>query len=125
MRRRCNPLRRESRAETPGDDLHRWILSLPWIVERPGTPAAPGVRTFAIACEPLGVRRVWLVTGLPSGRRLAVIVPDTLAEKWELEGVGQSIAPMPARHTLLGMRRDADDTEVERVVLEAYGTLLS
>jgi hypothetical protein len=106
-------------------EFHRWILSLPWVVERPQTPGLPGIRTVAIACEPLGVRRVWLVTGLPGGRPVAVVVPTSLAEQWELDGVTRTIAPMPADHVLVGTRRDADDTEIERVVLEAYGTSLS
>jgi hypothetical protein len=32
---------------------------------------------------------------------------------------------MPLGYTFLGVRQDADDSEVERLVLEAYGTALS
>jgi hypothetical protein len=107
------------------DHFHQWILSLPWVVERPGIPGVTGVRTFAIACEPLDIRQVWLVTGLPPGQRVAVLAPSFLAVEWEMHGVGRAIAPMPDRHTLFGVRAEADDIDVERLILEAYGTLLS
>jgi hypothetical protein len=125
MNWRCNPPKRASQTDTRNNHLHPWVLSLPWVVERPGTPGIPGVRTFAIACEPLDVHRLWLVTGLPSGQRVAVIVPDAVALDWELQGIGHAISPMPAGFTFLGARHDADDSEVERMVLEAYGTALS
>ena len=125
MRRRCKPPRESPLAETANDEFHEWILSLPWVVERPGIPDAPGVRTFAIACDPLDVRQVWLITGLPPGRRVAVVVPSSLAVEWEMHGVGRAIAPMPSRYTLFGLRREADGTDIERAVLETYGTLLS
>ena len=45
------------------DDLHEWVLSLPWVVERPYSLATPGVRAFTVACEPLGRQSLWLLTG--------------------------------------------------------------
>ena len=125
MRRRCKQPREAPRAETANDEFHRWIVSLPWVIERPPTPGAPGVRTFAIACEPLDVRQVWLVTGLPPGQRVAVVVPSSLAVEWEMHGVGRALAPMPARHTLFAIHADADGIDLERVILETYGTVLS
>src|SRR4051812_13423390 len=32
---------------TPFDDLHEWVLSLPWVVERPVDPENPEMRSFA------------------------------------------------------------------------------
>jgi hypothetical protein len=125
MRRRSKPTSEAPRIGTAHDGFHEWILSLPWVVERPCIPGAPGVRMFAIACEPLDVGQVWLVTGLPPGRRVAVVVPSSLAVEWEMHGVGRALAPMPHRHTLFGLRADADDIDVERALLETYGTVLS
>src|SRR3954467_3053467 len=39
---------------TPFDDFHEWVLSLPWVVERPVDPENPEMRSFAVDCEPLG-----------------------------------------------------------------------
>jgi hypothetical protein len=125
MRRKTKPTREAPCIERAQDDFHEWILSLPWVVERPCIPGAPSVRTFAIACEPLDVRQVWLVTGLPPGRRVAVVVPSSLAVEWEMHGVGRALAPMPHRYTLFGLHAEADDIDVERVLLETYGTVLS
>ena len=44
-------------------DLNEWVLSLPWVVERPSGYA--NVRLFGVDCKPLHRRRVWLITGLP------------------------------------------------------------
>jgi hypothetical protein len=65
------------------------------------------------------------VTGLPPGRRVAVVVPSSLAVEWEMHGVGRALAPMPDRHTLFGVRDETRDLDLERVILETYGTLLS
>jgi hypothetical protein len=125
MRRRCKTPVDAPQIGTAHNDFHRWILSLPWVVERPCIPGAPGVRTFAIACEPLDVHQVWLVTGLPRGHRVAVVAPSSLAVEWEMHGVGRALAPMPERHTLFGVRAEARELDLERVILETYGTLLS
>jgi hypothetical protein len=50
------------------DDFHEWVLSLPWVVERPYALATPGVRGFGVECEPLDRRQLWLLTGLPRAR---------------------------------------------------------
>ena len=49
-------------------NVYEWILSLPWVVERPDGLGTPGVR-FAVDCEPLDLRQLWLVTGLPAPGR--------------------------------------------------------
>jgi hypothetical protein len=115
------------------DGFHDWILSLPWVVERPFNIGTPGVRTFAVDCEPLGIRQVWLVTGLPHGGGVGVphgggvgvIVPNPLAENYELVGVGRAIAQMPRDHTLMSVSDQADCADLDRAILDAYGTVLS
>src|SRR6478672_6630004 len=57
-------LRRRHEPATPPpagpeiDRMHEWVLSLPWVVERPDDDTAPGVRYFAVDCEPLDRRQV-------------------------------------------------------------------
>jgi hypothetical protein len=125
MRRRSNPSNRALETELTRDDLHEWILGLPWVVERPFAIGAPRVRTFAIACEPLDVRQLWLVTGLPNGGGVAVIVPRPVADRLAREGLGRTLTPMSAGHALFAVWSDAGRTETERVILESYGTILS
>jgi hypothetical protein len=104
----------------PSDDFHRWILSLPWVVERPYSVSTPGVRTFAVDCEPLARRRLWLVSGLRDGCGVAVIVPAAAARELELIGLTAPIAPMPPGHVLVCVRDGVDEADLDRVVLEAY-----
>lgn len=114
------------------DDLHGWVLSLPWVVERPYSLGTPGVRSFAVDCEPLGQRQLWLITGWQraleaAGNGVAVIVPTEVAEEIETSGRGRSLAPMPDRHALVALngRALAGSADVEALVLTAYGYALS
>ena len=107
------------------DRFHEWVLSLPWVLERPRTPGAPRVRTFAIDCGPLGVRQLWLVTGMQAGNGVGVIVPRTVATEYERSRRGRVLVPMPARHVLMVLREDVDSIDVGRVILSTYGALLS
>jgi hypothetical protein len=114
------------------DDFHEWVLSMPWVVERRYGVGTPGVRAFGVECEPLGRRRLWLLTGLQLGseRRglgLAVIVPTCAADEIEAARWGRCLAPMPGDHQMVtvsgdprGRRRD-----VEALVLTAYGCAMS
>ena len=120
-----DPLPRDRRSCADRDTFHPWILSLPWVVERPHVSGISGVRAFAVDCQPLDIRRMWLVTGLPLGRGIAVIVEKSRAEAYEAEGVAMPITPMPARHTMIGLSEDLGEADLERVILEVYGTLLS
>ena len=61
------------RAPVSGD-LNEWVLSLPWVVERPSGAGRAGVRLFGIDCEPLHRRRAWLITGIPDTSSGAVNV---------------------------------------------------
>jgi hypothetical protein len=105
------------------DEFYTWVLSLPWVVERPRFSEGLGVRAFAIKCEPLEIRQLWLVTGVAS--RIAVVVPVQMAQRYEADGLGRAISPMPADHTLFGVDDDARAIDLERVVLEAYGVALA
>jgi hypothetical protein len=106
-------------------DFFTWVLSLPWVVERP-FELSPGVRSFAIDCAPLGLRRLWMVTGFGAdssdARRISVILPDHAARAVENAGWGRPIAKMPAGHVLVGIASDSDSTvvDVEALVLTGY-----
>jgi hypothetical protein len=106
------------------DALHEWVLSLPWVVERHYSFGVRGVRIFAVDCPPLDVREVWLVTGMPMSSGVAVVVPLALAADFEILNLAVPIAPMPAEHVLASMCSDADERDVERVVLSAYTSSL-
>jgi hypothetical protein len=107
------------------DDFHEWVLSLPWVVERPYSLATPGVRTFAVDCEPLDRRQMWLVTGLRKSfdgdPGIAVIVPGDAASEIEQAGRGRNLSPMPAGHVLMTVRGEVGDrARIEALVLSAY-----
>ncbi|MDQ1449474.1 MAG: hypothetical protein QOC79_2445 [Actinomycetota bacterium] len=114
------------------DDFHDWVLSLPWVVERPYSLGTPGVRSFAVECEPLGRRRLWLLTGLHrelevGGIGIAVIVPVEAAGAIEGAGWGRSIAPMPVRHVMVTVYGETADRreDIEALALTAYGYAMS
>ena len=122
--------RRQSRLADAGRDarradFHAWVRSLPWVVERP-YPLAPGVRTFAVDCPPLDIRRVWLVTGLRpqfgDAVDVSVIVPSEVSASVEHEGWGRPVATMPADHVLVSASFDAEAAsgDVEALVLTGY-----
>jgi len=106
-------------------ELHEWVLSLPWVVERPYALGFPGIRTFAVDCAPVGVRRMWLVTGLPHSSGIAVIVSEGVAEDLDFINLAQPLAPMPPGHVLTSLCPDADGRDIERVLLEAYSSALA
>ena len=113
------------------EGFHEWVLSLPWVVERPHSVATPVVRSFAVDCEPLDRRQLWLITGLqqPSCAdrvSIAVIVPIETAEAIEDSGWGERLAPIPAGHVLVTASRETGDRrrEVEALTLTAYGCAL-
>jgi hypothetical protein len=118
--------RRNKKRVTDGrnTDFFGWVLSLPWVVERPYA-LAPGVRSFAIDCPPLDIRRLWLVTGLGraagNATQVSVIVPREASWTIETVGWGRAVAQMPADHVL--MTNDAGDAsaDVEALVLAGYG----
>jgi len=113
-------------------DFYEWVLSLPWVVERPYSLETPGVRCFGVECEPLGRRQLWLVTGLDgndrnSGASITVIVPREAANDIEDAGWGRPLAPMPQGHMLVTVDGPSFDRrrDVEALVLTAYGYAMS
>jgi hypothetical protein len=95
------------------------------VVERPYSVSTPGVRTFAVDCEPLARRRLWLVSGLRDGCGISVIVPTDAANELELLGLTTPVAPMPPGHVLVCVREDVDEADLDRVVLAAYSHALA
>src|SRR5258705_1271038 len=79
-------------------DFHEWVLSLPWVVERPYSPGAPGVRSFGVDCEPLERRQLWLITALQreldaDGIGLGINVPVAGASEIEDPCRGRTAGP--------------------------------
>ena len=125
IRRRATQRSAATRPVPVTEGLHEWALSLPWVVERPCGLRVPGVRSFAIDCEPLERRRLWLITGLTSssGRAdVGVILPIAVAHAFEAAGRGRRTSPMPRGHVLMTACCDGVDepASVELVVLSAY-----
>jgi hypothetical protein len=113
-------------------DFHEWVLSLPWIVERPYSLDSPGVRCFGVDCPPLSRQQMWLITGLhhrvdETSLGLAVIVPTAAADELEDLGWGRIVTPMPAGHALVTVRDENIERreELEALVLTAYGYAMS
>ena len=106
-------------------DFFAWVTSLPWVVERP-YDVVPGVRSFGVDCPPLGLRRMWLVTGLGRAATdqlpVAVIVPNDVARSVEEAGWGRRLVDMPAGHVLVGAAADVELTSIdlEGLVLTGY-----
>jgi hypothetical protein len=130
--------RREQRSATTTTfapafaDFHDWVLSLPWVVERPSSLAMPGVRCFGVDCAPLGRRQLWLITGMErrldsDGIGLAVIVPAEIANDFEDMRWGHVVAPMPGCHALVTVHANsfAGWQDFEALLLTAYGCAMS
>jgi hypothetical protein len=124
-------LRRRHEPETPSpagkedDRMHEWVLSLPWVVELPDDDGAPGVRYFAVDCEPLGRRQVWLLVGLTADRNtsgLAVVLPLEAAADIEQLGFGRTVALVSDQLVLVALTVEATSRRqcIEAVVLTAY-----
>jgi hypothetical protein len=95
------------------------------VIERPYSLDTPGVRTFAVECEPLARRRMWLVSGLREGSGISVIVPADVATRLEQQGLATASAPMPPGHVLVAVDDDLGMAALERVVLDAYSHALA
>jgi hypothetical protein len=132
IRRRREQRATSTRVAGAFDDFHEWVLSLPWVVERPYGIGTPGVRSFGVDCEPLGRRRLWLLTGLQrelaiDRMGLAVVVPSNAANDIERGGWGRSVAPMPGQHELVSVYSESFDPprDIEALVVTAYGHAMS
>jgi hypothetical protein len=119
------------RGEAPGrlGEVHEWVRSLPWVVERSPFHALPGsqVRVFAVDCEPLDRRQVWLLTGhvptLFDQPDVAVVMPRSMALAATERGwVVHADALLPEDHVLVALANDAhrEHAEVEALLLAGY-----
>ena len=129
LRRRHEP-RAPSPADRELDRMREWVLSLPWVVKRPDDHWTPGVACFAVDCEPLHRRQVWLLTGLTShdhASGLAVVLPLEAAAEIEERGLGRGFALLSDQHVLVALTIEAASRRqsIEAVVLMAYGYAMS
>jgi hypothetical protein len=137
MFRRREPRHSAAVEGTPQfNDLYRWVLSLPWVVERPRDAAWPDVRLFAIECEPLQRRRIWLITGLAEqsplgetdGADVAAVMPDHPSRaQVSAEPGAQGAIPLPAGQVLVTLTGAAarQRSSVEAFILGAYNYAMS
>jgi hypothetical protein len=108
--------------------LHGWLLGLPWVVERPGMAEAPGLRWFAVDCEPLGRRRLWLLTGaldgIPVSRPVVhVVLPTSTAHRVAGAHASSVVSAIVAGHDLVSIPIDdesSDDAGLQRALLLGY-----
>ena len=134
--RRSSPLDRRP-ASGP---LEEWVLSLPWVVERPTDARWPEVRFFEVDCQPLRRRRVWLITGLAEQAQPgdaggaapaaapAAVMPDHPSRVGQPAGPdAHQPMPVPAGHVLVTLRGPAAQQRdvVEAFVLTAYNRAMA
>jgi hypothetical protein len=112
-------------------NVHDWVLSLPWVIERPRQLGA-SVRLFAVDCEPLQRRQVWLMTGFGgyppiAGTDLAAIFPADAGDAALDAGWEVHRGLLPENHLLVSLRSHAPHTrtEIEALVLTSYAYAMS
>jgi hypothetical protein len=109
-------------------DIHAWVSSLPWVVEEPRS-LAPDVRMFAVDCEPLHVRRVWLMTGPAAAPadsyNVSVVLPEDVGTIVARAGWAWRVAPMPPDHVLMRADVLGGANATEALILAAYECALS
>lgn len=109
------------------DELHRWILGLPFVEELRSVPSAPKIRRFGVNCPPLGTQAVLLLTGPfaedddDPNDLVTAVLPRLVAR-----GIAsrESLGPdLPGDRCLVAMRSPASSDELlglEDVLLTAY-----
>ena len=113
------------------ENFHEWVLSLPWVVERPHGSGGRQVRSFAVECEPLDRQRLWLLTGLRQSWRfefdIAVMVPAEAVRSLENTGWGRALSPMPNGRVLMTISDAAMEglQGLQAFVLTAYAYAMS
>jgi hypothetical protein len=115
------------------ESLGRWLVGLPWVVERPPFQERPGLRCFAIDCAPLGLRRVWALVGpftkeTDPASSTHVVLPNWLADHTQSSGDGTIAASLGDRHALVSLDPQRTPNEVERfhsLLLLAYAAAFS
>jgi len=98
--------------------IHEWVTSLPWVIEESLDLAVPGVRVFAIDCEPLARHRIWLITGLRREDDICVVLPFDDAIDAEEAGTASLLFPLTAGCVVVGLD---EEPALEAIVLDAYG----
>jgi hypothetical protein len=115
------------------ESLGRWLVGLPWVVERPPFPDRPGLRCFAIDCSPLGLRRVWALVGpftkeTEPASSAHVVLPNWLADHTQSSGDGTIATSLGDRHALVSLDPETQPNGVERfhsLLLLAYAAAFS
>jgi hypothetical protein len=116
------------------EGLHDWLLSLPWVVERPGIPELPELRWFAVDCEQLHRRRVWLLRGrltATPGDELTVhiVIPRAAPRAVASSGAGTVVTCLAPDYELISLRLDGTEPDngivLGQLLLLGYETSLS
>jgi hypothetical protein len=98
--------------------LVRWILGLPWVTERAELPQAPGVRWFAVDCEPLDRHRTWLLIGDidwhgATDQPITLVLSQEVARPLVATGHAMLIAVLPSGHSLVSLTTPQSQQELE------------
>jgi hypothetical protein len=118
--------------EIPGeqqliDELHRWVLGLPYVEEINPVPSAPDIRRFAVCCPFLGCASVLLLTGrFGTGEEVhdetvSAVLPQRMARA--LTGRGSVGPDLPGDRRLVAMKPPESPgglVALEDVLLTAY-----
>jgi hypothetical protein len=92
---------------------------------------APELRWFAVDCQPLGRRRLWVVTGAIGDTRtdelgVHVVLPIPAARRIADAREGSEVASIGAEHYLVSLRLDVTrargGARLEQILLLAYET---
>jgi hypothetical protein len=92
-----------------------------------------GVRCFAVDCEPLGRRRLWLLTGslgplAANGCLVHIVVPASASCWLVAAGAAVLVAPIGAEHDLVSLLVEGDRAgaaHLKRMLLVGYEASLS
>ncbi len=98
--------------------LVRWILGLPWVTERAELPQAPGVRWFAVDCDPLDRHRTWLLVGDvdwhgAADQTVTLVLSGEVARPLVAAGHAMLIAVLPSGHRLVSLSTPQSGQELE------------
>ena len=101
------------------ESLGRWIVGLPWVVERPPFRDRPRLRCFAIDCAPLCLRRVWALVGpfteeTEPASAAHVVLPNWLADHTQGSGEGTIAMSLGDRHALVSLDSQGKPNGIER-----------
>jgi hypothetical protein len=134
IRRRRSPRPPIADALRPptSNDLHEWVLSLPWVVERPAQSWQPSARCFAVDCAPLNRRRAWLVTDAPwsantDALRIAAVMPAVAVATMASDGWLVWAKSLRSERVIVLLEDGSTRarTEVEAFLLVAYNHALA